>query len=107
MYRQNPKYAIRRYHIAIGFILMVLIFVGRLYLIQVVDSEYKLMADNNAFMRKTLYPSRGMIYDCNDKLIVYNKATTNVMIITRQMEHSTLSIYVIPFILIRLTLMTD
>ena len=53
--------------------MIVCIYIIRLLGLQVMDSRYKEVADSNAFMRKTLYPSRGMIRDRNDKLVVYNQ----------------------------------
>ena len=51
---------------------IVLIYIVRLVQLQVLDSSYKANADNNAFMEKVIYPSRGLIYDRNDSLVVYN-----------------------------------
>ncbi len=56
-----------------GFIVvLVIIYIIRLVQLQVMDSSYKAHADNNAFMEKVIYPSRGLIYDRNDSLVVYN-----------------------------------
>ncbi len=84
--RKNSKYAIRKYFIAAGFCLVVLIYVLRLFYIQVLTPEYKIQANSIAFLRKSLYPSRGMIYDNKDRLVVYNKSTSNVMVILREMQ---------------------
>ena len=54
-----------------GFVVaIVLIYIARLVQLQVLDSTYKANADSNAFMEKVLYPSRGLIYDRNDSLVV-------------------------------------
>ena len=56
-----------------GFIVaIVIIYIIRLVQLQVMDSTYKANADSNAFMEKVIYPSRGLIYDRNDSLVVYN-----------------------------------
>lgn len=86
MTRQNVQYATRKYVIVGLFFIVVLLYVLRLFYLQVVDTHYKLEADNIAFLRKTLYPSRGMIYDNKGRLVVYNKPSSNVMVITREME---------------------
>ena len=53
----------RRYIIS-GFIVVIaLIYIARLVSLQVLDSKYKEYADSNAFLRKAVYPSRGIIYD--------------------------------------------
>ena len=51
--------------------------------------DYKLdkeNADSNAFLRKTVYPSRGLIYDRNGELIVYNQPAYDVMMIPRDVQ---------------------
>ena len=64
----------KRKYIIGGFItIVVLIYLLRLFNLQVLDSRYKDDADSNAFLRKTIYPSRGVIYDRNGKVVVYNK----------------------------------
>ena len=69
--------------------MIVCIYIIRLLGLQVMDSRYKEVADSNAFMRKTLYPSRGMIRDRNDKLVVYNQPAYDVMMIPKTYRHST------------------
>lgn len=49
-----------------------LIFLVKLFFIQVTDNRYRAMADSNAILRQTEYPVRGLITDRNGKLIVYN-----------------------------------
>ena len=53
----------RRYIIAGLIIVITIIYIIRLFNLQVADETYKKNADSNAFLRKTIYPSRGMIYD--------------------------------------------
>ncbi|MDO4771028.1 penicillin-binding protein 2 [Porphyromonas sp.] len=86
MQRKNSKYAIRKYFISSVFVLVVLIYVLRLFYLQVLNPDFKMQANSIAFLRKAIYPSRGMIYDNNDKLLVYNKSTANVMVITREIK---------------------
>jgi penicillin-binding protein 2 len=76
----------RRYIISGAVILVVIIFIIRLFYLQVLENEYKVWADSNAFLKKTLYPSRGMIYDRNDKLLVYNQPAYDVMLIMREIQ---------------------
>ncbi len=49
-----------------------LIFLVKLFFIQVLDNRYVQMADSNAIIRQTEYPVRGLVTDRNGKLIVYN-----------------------------------
>jgi len=74
----------KRKYVIGGFILViVLIYVGRLVQLQVLDSNYKAHADSNAFMEKVIYPSRGLIYDRNGKLVVYNQPAYDLMMIPK------------------------
>jgi penicillin-binding protein 2 len=54
------------------FVLVGLIFLVKLFFIQVVDDRYADLADSNAILRQVDYPVRGLIRDRNGKLIVYN-----------------------------------
>ena len=76
----------RRYVISGAVVFLVLIYVIRLFMLQIVDSDYKAWADSNAFLKKTLYPSRGLIYDHNGKLLVYNQPAYEVMMIMREVQ---------------------
>ncbi|MDE6117086.1 MAG: penicillin-binding protein 2, partial [Duncaniella sp.] len=76
----------RRYVIG-GFIVVIaLIYILRLFSLQVLDSKYKDYADSNAFLRKAVYPSRGIIYDRDGRLIVYNQPAYDVMMIPRDVK---------------------
>ena len=81
----NAKYTLenRRYVIIGAVVLLVIVFIIRLFYLQVVENDYKAWADSNAFLKKTLLPSRGMIYDRNGKLLVYNQPAYEVMLIMR------------------------
>lgn len=76
----------RKYVIGGFLILIAIIYTIRLYELQIADSRYKEYADINAFLNKTQYPSRGLIYDRNGKLIVYNQPAYDVMMIPRDVK---------------------
>ncbi|MCM1519804.1 MAG: penicillin-binding transpeptidase domain-containing protein [Lachnoclostridium sp.] len=63
-----------------------MIFVFKLFTLQVLDSKYKEYADSNAFLRKAVYPSRGIIYDRDGRLVVYNQPAYDVMLIPRDVK---------------------
>lgn len=65
---------------------IVLIYIARLAFLQLMDNDYKASADNNAFMNKVIYPSRGSIYDRNGALLVYNQPAYDIMVITREIK---------------------
>ena len=58
--------------IKIIFGLVFFIIVGQLINLQVFSKKYKIMADNNAIYRKTIYPDRGIIYDRKKRGILEN-----------------------------------
>lgn len=63
----------RKYVIGAAAIVIVLIYVFRLFDLQIMTDDYKKNADSNAFLNKIQYPSRGAIYDRNGKLLVFNQ----------------------------------
>ncbi|MDE6439206.1 MAG: penicillin-binding protein 2, partial [Muribaculaceae bacterium] len=84
--RKNYQLEKRKYVIG-GFLAVVaVIYLIRLFGLQIQDDKYKSYADNNAFLRKTVYPSRGMIYDRNDSLVVFNQPAYDVMMIPRDVH---------------------
>ncbi len=60
-----------------------LIYVVRLFGLQVGDDKYKESADSNAFLRRVIYPARGLVYDRNDRLVVFNRPAYEVMVIPK------------------------
>jgi penicillin-binding protein 2 len=68
------------------FVVIGLLFIGRLFMIQVVDDEYTSSADNQALRFITQYPSRGIIYDRHGKILVQNQAAFDLMVVPRQVE---------------------
>ena len=78
---ENRKFVILAIMILIG-----IIFLGRLFYIQVLDESYKLSAENQALVKQTLYPSRGVIYDRNGEVMVYNQASYDLMVIPKQVD---------------------
>jgi penicillin-binding protein 2 len=76
----------RKYLIIGMFILVGFMFIARLFYIQVIDDSYKLDANNQAFRYKTEYPVRGYIYDRNNKLLVYNEAAYDLMVLPKNIS---------------------
>lgn len=73
-------YAIRRNIIGVIVVATALVFLIRLFFIQAVDKSYQLSATNNAVRQITQYPARGLIYDRNGELLVYNQAAYDIMV---------------------------
>lgn len=74
----------RKYVIGIFITLLVILYVARLFVLQVSDSTYKLNADINAYQKRTIYPARGLIYDRNGELVVFNQPTYDVMVVPKE-----------------------
>ena len=91
--RKDYKLEKRKYIIG-GFItLIVAIYIIRLFELQICETKYKENADSNAFFRKTIYPSRGLMYDRNGELVVYNQPAYDIMMIPRDVaEYHTLDL---------------
>lgn len=78
---ENRKFVI------VGIVLaIVVVFIGRLFCLQILDDEYKKHADSNAFLNKTVYPSRGVMYDRNGRLLVSNQPAYDVMVCMRNVK---------------------
>ena len=78
---ENRKFVI------VGIVMaIVLVFIGRLFYLQIINDEYKKHADSNAFLDKTIYPSRGVMYDRNGKLLVSNQPAYDVMVCMRNVK---------------------
>jgi len=56
----------------------------RLFIIQVATSTYRVSAENNVLRYVTQYPARGLIYDRNGRMMVYNQAAYDLMVIPAQ-----------------------
>ena len=85
MYKKN--YASRKYVIIFVFIAVALLFSIKLYYLQIVDNKYSTSAKNLVVRTVTEYPMRGRIYDRNGKLIVYNDAVYDLMVVPRQVKN--------------------
>jgi penicillin-binding protein 2 len=70
----------RSYIIRLLFILAFLVILAQLFNLQIVSSEYRLLAEQNAVLKKTIYPARGIVYDRNGKTIVKNSLMYDLMV---------------------------
>lgn len=73
----------RRYIIQGIFILIGVVFLVKLFALQVTDSSYKFKAERNTRTRVVEYPFRGLIKDRNEKLLVYNEPIYDLMMVPR------------------------
>ncbi len=74
----------RKYVIGGVTIVIVLIYVLRLFDLQIMTEQYKKNADSNAFLHKTLFPARGNMYDRTGKLLVFNQPIYDITMVPRE-----------------------
>ncbi|MEE0889377.1 MAG: penicillin-binding protein 2 [Bacteroidales bacterium] len=82
----KDTFSSRRITITAIFIVVGIIYIIRLAHLQIIDDSYTRLANRNALRHITQYPSRGLIYDRNGKLLVYNEAVYDLMVIPRQVK---------------------
>jgi penicillin-binding protein 2 len=80
------KYSLENRRFVIGGIaaIVVLVYIIRLFTLQIMSDDYKKNADSNAFLKKIEYPSRGVIYDRKGKLMVYNQPAYDIMVVMNE-----------------------
>jgi penicillin-binding protein 2 len=77
----------RMYVIMAIALVIAVVFLGRLFYLQVMDDSYKLSAENNVLRYQTEYPARGLIYDRDGELLVYNEAAYDLMVVPREVKN--------------------
>lgn len=65
-------------------ITIVIVYIIRLFTLQIMSEDYRKSADSNAFLKKVDFPSRGVITDRNGKLLVYNQPSYDIMVIMNE-----------------------
>ena len=76
-----------RKFVMVGIVMaIVLVYIGRLFSLQILNDDYKSRAESNAFLDKTVYPSRGVMYDRTGKLLVSNQPAYDVMVCMRNVK---------------------
>ncbi len=77
----NEDVDIRKSRILIvGVVIAALVLVIKLFNLQIVDEEYKISAENNAYKYAMLYPARGAIFDRNNELLVGNRNSYDLLV---------------------------
>ncbi len=76
----------RKFIIAGIFTFVILVYIARLFYLQVIDKKWEHDARNNAFRFETEYPVRGYIYDRNGKLLVFNDPAYDLMVVPKNVK---------------------
>jgi len=82
----ESQFSERKLVIGVIFVFFALIYIVRLFYLQVIEESYRISADDNSKRVVTQYPARGLILDRNRKLMVFNEAAFDLMIIPRQLQ---------------------
>lgn len=65
---------------------MACVLIAKLFAIQILDDKYKINASNNSMVYDIIYPTRGIIYDRNGKIIVGNKVAYDILVTPKEVE---------------------
>lgn len=79
MKNSNRKYIIRG-----AILLIAVVFTVKLFSIQVLSTTYRDKAESNIVEREIRYPFRGLVYDRNGKLIVFNAPVYDLEVIPKE-----------------------
>lgn len=83
----NDRYYYRQYVIGGLVVVVLLLYTFRLFHLQVIDRAGQQKAVSNALIQQPIYPSRGLIYDRNGKLLVFNQPIYEITLITNEMKN--------------------
>lgn len=80
----NYELEYRKYVIGGVATTIVIIYLIRLFTLQIMSDDYKKNADSNAFLKKIEFPARGVITDRNGRLLVYNQHSYDIMVVMNE-----------------------
>jgi len=76
----------RKYSILGFFGLLFLILIAKLFHLQLIDQRYKIASNKVSVVEQKILPSRGMIYDRKDSLVVFNVPVYDIYITRSKYE---------------------
>jgi penicillin-binding protein 2 len=79
-------YKNRRLVIQIIMAVVLVLFLTRLFYLQIIDDTYSELASKNAIRRVPNYPNRGLILDRNNELVVFNDAVYDLYVVPSQVK---------------------
>ncbi|MEO1051357.1 MAG: penicillin-binding transpeptidase domain-containing protein [Bacteroidota bacterium] len=77
----------RRLIIQTAMILVGIVFLGKLFAIQVADSKYAYKAERISRRKVIEYPHRGLIFDRNNQLLVHNNPQYDLLVVPRNVRN--------------------
>lgn len=86
--RENTQFLRRTLCLGIFQISLVLLLIGRLYVLQILDGpHYHLLAEGNRIATRPLIPSRGQLYDRNGIPLAQNESSFRLVLLTNKKDH--------------------
>ncbi len=82
----DRQYSNRKYVLGGIAVLIVIVYLVRLFMLQLMSDDFKRNADSNAFLKRIQFPARGAIRDRTGKLLVYNQPAYDIMVVMSEME---------------------
>ncbi len=82
--RKDYRLEKRKFVIGGAAVVVTLVFLVRLFALQLMSDDYKRNADSNALLKQVLFPARGAISDRNGNLLVYNQPSYDVMVVMNE-----------------------
>lgn len=76
----------RRFVLQYVIIGVVVIFIARLFYLQIIDKDYQQLAKSNVLRQITVFPSRGLVFDRNGKLIIDNQKEYDLWVVPGQVK---------------------
>jgi penicillin-binding protein 2 len=76
----------RRITLQTAIVVVVAVYVARLFYLQIIDKDYKQLANANVLRQVTIFPARGLVYDRNGKLIIDNQKEYDLWVIPGQVQ---------------------
>src|SRR6185436_1955399 len=66
------------------FLLAFIVVIAQLFYLQVISGKYQRLADENAILKKTIYPPRGLVLDRHRKAVLNNTLAYDLMVTPAQ-----------------------
>jgi penicillin-binding protein 2 len=77
----------RSYIIRLIFVVVFILIIAQLANLQLFSDKYEKLAQENAVFPKVIYPPRGIVYDRNNKPIVNNELTYDLMVTPSEVKN--------------------
>ena len=76
----------RHIPLLLGLTAAALLLLGKIFSLQMVDGRYKEDANRNSTVYETIYPTRGVIYDRQGRILVGNKVAYDILVSPREVQ---------------------